>query len=221
VAVNLAAAIADRTGRPTALLDAHGALGDIPLLLGIPASTDHDLDDFAIDATTVTRFTTHDPDTGVAVVVPPTGGSGFRRPTAVQLVELLVALEPSTDVVVVDAPLDLVVDGHLAPLAAATVLVTTTRLVHLKNVLVAADLLDRADSIRLVVNEPAEGHRPGDRHSIERAVGLPVTVALPFDEDLDQPDDTGRPRVRPEARSKLARAVEALADELVPPAGNS
>lgn len=214
VAANLAATLVERTGQQVALLDAHGPVGDIPLLFGVPASTRHDLDDFVIDASTVVRFVTRDPATGMQVVVPPTGGDGYPRLDARQLLEVLVALEASTDVVVVDAPLDLVVDAGLAPLATAVVLVATTRTLHLKNVLVAADLLGRPDSLRLVVNEPSAGRRPGDQHSIERAVGLAVLAALPHDDELGEPGDDGRPQAVARPRSGFAKGVEAFADAL-------
>lgn len=190
LAVHLARALAgvddDRSPR-VAVVDAHKTLGDVALVAGRPPARHEERDEYPIDADSVAHLTQIDPGTGVAVVVPPTTGTDLDPLAPAQLVALLAALEPSTDVVVVDAPLALAHDADLVAAAGAVLLVTTGHVASLKNTLIAVAIVGRADQVRVVLNDTVpRAHNP-DTAAIEESLGVPVAAELPFDDDLGDP----------------------------------
>lgn len=215
VAINIAAAIAQRTDRRVTLVDAHSATGDVALLLGFPPPADHELDDFVVTAETIAHLTRHHERTGIGVVVPPTDRHDLEPLTVRETLEILVALDTLTDLVVVDAPIDLVYDAELATYASSVLLVTTAQVASLKNTLIAADLLTRDDKLGLVVNDLVPDLLEADRSAIEQSLNIAVAAHLPYDEDLVKASTADPVDGIARERSKVAKRLGELADHLL------
>ncbi len=172
VAVNLAAA-ATRGGAKVVMVEADPILGDLALMLGLPASPD--------------AMVTH-PPTGIRVQVLPPADDPFELVDARVLTEALAALQTGrtrggpVDLIVLDAPGPVVRRTGIAGLADRVLITCTARLANVKNARVLVDELGVIAS-EVVLNRT--GRHGLTESTIESLIGAPVVAELPDTGDLE------------------------------------
>ncbi|MCU0270968.1 MAG: hypothetical protein MUF83_20305 [Acidimicrobiales bacterium] len=211
VAINLAATLAASGDERVTLVDADGSLGDTALYLGLPPPSragagTPGLDDDGIGAPSVD----HEP-TGLRVVLPSAEETETPRMTSERLLSILVALEDRTDIVVVDAPLEVMLAANLEAYARAVLVVSSARTASLKNTLIAQHLIGDAATVSLLLNAVQSKL---DRSAIEHAVGLPIVGVLPFDHQLERQATFAEPSMLAPSRSHFKVELLTLADRL-------
>jgi len=215
VAINLAAALAG-PDRRVALLDAHGATGDVGLLLGLPHPPRASLDTVALDDVTVGRHLTRHAATDVAVVMLPTDEDQLSSYSVRQLLEVLVALGPSCDTVVVDLPLTLLAASDLAGFVDQVLLVSTSGLASLKNARIAADAIGRDHPVVLVLNETVPDGLDVARGAIEQLLQVEIVVELPFDDTIVAGATADPATALSDPSSKYSKHIAKLATHVAP-----
>ncbi|MGZ7003913.1 MAG: nucleotide-binding protein, partial [Acidimicrobiales bacterium] len=172
VAVNLAAAAA-RAGAKVVLVEADPILGDLTLMLGLPAAPD--------------AMLTH-PTTGIRVQVLPPAEDPFELVDARVLTEALAALQTGrtrggpVDLIVLDAPGTLVRRTGIAGLADRVLITCSARLANVKNARVLVDELGVIAS-EVVLNRT--GRHGLAESKIESLIGAPIVAELPDTGDLE------------------------------------
>jgi Mrp family chromosome partitioning ATPase len=172
LAVNLAAA-ATRAGARVVLVEADPILGDLALMLGLPAVVD--------------ALVTH-PTTGIRLQVLPPAEDPFDLVDARVLTETLAALQTGrtrggpVDLVILDAPATVVRRTGVAALADRVLVTCTARLPNVKNARVLVDELGVIAS-EVVLNRT--GRQGLAEEKIEDLIGAPVVAELPDSRDLE------------------------------------
>ena len=200
VALNLAAA-ASRAQAAVVVIDADPVYGDAALMLGVPM--------------TISGLRT-DPTTGIRLLVAAGPDSPFEPldhdalAQAVGEVRSGAASGAPADLIVVDAPADVVHRSGLAALADQVIVVCSARLSSVKNARVLIGQL-RAGTIGVVVNRVGRARLPED--VLGHMVGLDILAELPIADELVPARFDLVPGVVPE-RSTLARALQPLAESI-------
>jgi MinD-like ATPase involved in chromosome partitioning or flagellar assembly len=215
VTLNLAAALAAATGARVTLVDAHGVTGDVGLLLGLPRAEPGSIDRLEIDEDSIGHYTVVHETTGVRVVSLPRDEDRLQSLGGPDLLAVLAALGPHTDLTVIDAPLELLVSSELAMYANALLLVSTTGLPSLKNTRIAADAIGRSDRMGLVINETTTGAAAPGRGAIERSVQVALLAELPFDEHVAAGAASDPATALSIPSSRFSKQVRDLAEHLV------
>lgn len=210
VAANLAASMAHAGARRVALAEGDPDFGDLTMLLGAPEAG-HRRIHGPPDAGTAWEMGVVHERTGMRLVVPRVETGSASAGQAAVVVDTLAALQATTDVIVLDAPLELVLDAELTELASLVFLVTTERGTSLKNAVVASKALWRPRNLHLVLNETGRHGREPKRREIEHAVGLDVWATLPYDSHLDRAGASTAPSVLAPSRSRFHREMDAFA----------
>ncbi len=215
VALNLAAALAAESGSRVTVVDAHGVMGDVGLLLGLPKPDHGRLDDIDIDVDSISRYTVvHDPSE-LRIVALPHDETLLETLRVRDLLELLIALGPHTDITVIDAPLGLLVASDLVTFANAILLVSTTQLPSLKNTRIAADAIGREAPLHLVLNATIPKAADPGRAQVERFVQVALLGDLPFDDHIATGAASAPAAVLSASSSKFTKRVSEIAEHLL------
>ena len=196
VAVNIAAA-ATRAGSKVVLVEADPILGDLTLMLGLPAATD--------------TLVTH-PTTGIRLQVLAPGEDPFELVDPRVLTEALATLQTGrirggpVDLIVLDAPGTLVRRTGIAGLADRVLITCSARLANVKNARVLVDELGVIPS-EVVLNRT--GRHGLDESKIESLIGAPIVAEVPNTDDLDPARFDTVPGILGE-RSDFVRALAPL-----------
>ena len=209
VAINLAAASVAEGGRAI-LVDGHGATGDVGIELGLAPPSHDELDDRSLTSAAVGRLLVTHEGSGVEVAVLPTIDEHLAGIPAARLLDLLLALDGRADLIVVDAPVELVRDAQLRTFSEHVLVVTSGLLSSIKDTRVVVSALAEGGGERLgvVLNHPVEHRGRADASDIAPAVGVPVIAELPFDDHLGDPE---HPVAVAPTRSGYGRALRDLA----------
>ena len=183
LAINLAAALVEAGARVT-IVDAHGATGDVGFLLNLAKPERITLDRVELDADSIPHYTSVHPGTDVRVVILPTDEEQLDALTPRQLLEVVVALSPHTDVVVVDVPLDLLTAAGILPFTNKVLIVTTSHLASLKNTRIAADVIGRSTNLGIVRNDTSTTWIDHGRAALEELLQVELVGELPFDDSI-------------------------------------
>jgi pilus assembly protein CpaE len=222
VATNLAVAMARRSPRPVAIIDADLQFGDVAVLLGVsPERTVVDAaaaihhDDPELMSTLVMR---HEPS-GLLVLPAPVEPSAADQVRPEEMLLIIDALRKICGWVIIDMPPHFD-DFVLALLEAAddVLLVASMDIPSIKNLKVGMqtlDLLSLAGSkLKLVLNR-ANARVKLDIKEVERALGLPADFPVPSDIAVPQAVNRGVPVVLDNPKSQAARALEEIASTMM------
>jgi len=193
LALNLAAA-ATRGGAKVVLVEADPLLGDLTLMLGLPANAD--------------AMLTH-PGTGMRVLVLPPAADPFELIDARVLTEALAALQTGRarggpiDLIVLDAPATVVRRTGVAGLADRVLVTCSARLQNVKN---ARILIDELGVIASEVVLNRTGRHGLAETKIEALLGAPIIAEIPNTHDLEPARFDTVPGILGE-RTDYARAI--------------
>jgi pilus assembly protein CpaE len=222
IAVNLAVALAQKSGESVALLEGHASLGDIAPLLNVhPLHTLVDLvtEPSRLDADLI-RGALVKHASGVNVLFAARTMEGGRQMTPELLAAALFHIRRIVRYVVVDtAPVVNGVLGEVLASADVVMVVTTPELPSLRRATLLLQAAQAEDlpvgKLRLVLNR--EGITGGvSRADIAQRLGVPIAFALPDDPALVAYSvNRGMPLVQSHPKSLLARRLRQLASQLV------
>ncbi len=218
-ATNLAVALAKRSDRPVALVDADLQFGDVAVLLRLMVT--HTVMDAVsasdrLDAQFLQSLLVRHEPSGLFVLPAPTEPSFAERVTGADMARIVDVLQSFCGYVVVDTPAalnDVVLT--LVEHADDIVLVASMEIPCIKNVRLALQTLRLLsvpeDKLRLVLNRAGSDVKL-DVAEVERTLGLKADCLVPSDVVVPQSVNKGTPVVLDAPRSGVARAFEALAD---------
>jgi pilus assembly protein CpaE len=221
IAINVAVAMAHRTGERVALVDADLHFGDVAVMLGIPPQTT------ITDAAASIQFaepemlsqmlTRH--ESGVYVLPAPAEAVLGTSLPPEELVGVCTALQSFCGHVIVDTP-TVFDDSILALLEAADdiLLVGGMDIPSVKNLKIGMQALDLAaiagPKLRLVLNR-ANTQVKLDVREIEQVLGMRAEFPIPSDIAVPMSVNAGRPVVDADAKSPAGRAMEHIAVALL------
>jgi pilus assembly protein CpaE len=216
LAVNLAAMLAQAGGKAACLVDLCPSSGHAALQLRLRPEPNWSGLVGGIDRTAVeTRLLQH--DAGLQVLASPplpvVGQQGISRPVAQAI---LGALRQGFSIVVVDAP-SVLDEATVAAVEMAAVvgLVVTAEPPSIQTAINTLHALKRwSTKFHIVLNQVSPG-APSPVEAIRKALKLPLIGAIPFDPAQAQALRQGVPQVVRDPGSLLARAVQAMAKNLV------
>jgi pilus assembly protein CpaE len=222
IATNVGVALAQRSDRPVAILDADLQFGDVAVLLGVPPR--HTTVDAAEAIQTLDEslmeelLGTHGPS-GLRVLpapIEPQAASVISADAVLRIVDLLQSM---FGWVVVDLPPhmdDLTLS--LLEQADEVLLIASMDIPSIKNLKIGIQTIDlvrvAGDKTRLVLNR-ANAKVNLDVADVERAVGLEARFKIPSDIAVPQSVNRGVPVVLDKPRSSAAEALVAIADDLL------
>lgn len=219
VATNLAVALARRSPRPVALVDADLQFGDVAVMLRL-MSTHTMMDAVAaidrLDADMLKGLLVRHEASGLLVLPGPTEPSYADRISGADVVRVVEVLQTFCSHVVVDTPAalnDVVVS--LVEHSDDVVLVAGMEIPSIKNMrlgLQTLRLLSVPDAKLLLVLNRAHSDVKLDVGEVERTLGLKASCLLPSDIVVPQTVNKGVPVVLDAPRSGVARAIDELAD---------
>jgi pilus assembly protein CpaE len=218
VATNLAVALARRSERPVALVDADLQFGDVAVMLRL--AVPHTIVDAVpatdrLDAQFLRNLLVRHEPSGLYVLPAPLDPSLAERVTGSDALRILEVLRTFCSHVVVDTPAQFN-DVVLAVLEAADdiVVVAGMELPNVKNTKLGLQTMQRlgiADSkVRLLVNR-SNTKVQLDLKEVERTLGLRAEAHIPSDIVVPQAVNRGVSVVLDAPRSEVARAFEDLA----------
>jgi Flp pilus assembly CpaE family ATPase len=128
---------------------------------------------------------------------------------------VLLALDGRADLIVVDAPPELVQEAQLLTFSERVLVVTSPELASVKDTKVVIGALAEGDPERLaiVLNHPTDRRSRTTDDDVAHAIGIPVVADLPFDDHLA---DVDHPATVPPARSGFGREIHDLAGRALP-----
>ncbi|MGZ8763920.1 MAG: AAA family ATPase [Acidimicrobiia bacterium] len=222
LSTNLAVALAQRSERPVAIVDADLQFGDVAVLLGVTpertvmdaAAAIHD-DDPELMRALVMR---HDPS-GLLVLPAPVEPSTADQIRPEDMLAIIDSMRQFCGTIVVDMPPhfdDLVL--ALLEIADDVLLVASMDIPSIKNLKVGMQTLDllalAGPKLRLVLNR-ANARVKLDVKEVEKALGLDAEFPIPSDIAVPQAVNRGVPVVLDNPRSPSARAFEDIATEFL------
>jgi pilus assembly protein CpaE len=222
LSTNLAVALAQRSERPVAILDADLQFGDVAVLLGVtPERTVMDAaaaihhDDPELMRALVMR---HDPS-GLLVLPAPVEPSTADQIRPEDMLAIVDSMRQFCGTVVIDMPPhfdDMVL--ALLEIADDVLLVASMDIPSIKNLKVGMQTLDllalAGPKLRLVLNR-ANARVKLDVREVEKALGLDAKFPVPSDIAVPQAVNRGVPVVLDNPRSPSARAFEDIATEFL------
>lgn len=227
LATSLAVALAGRSDLPVSLVDADLQFGDVAVMLKLsPTHTIVDavsvldrLDAALLDSLLVT----HEPS-GLRVLPAPLEPAFADQVTASDMVAVQDALRSFCGHVVIDTPayFNDVVLG-LIESSDDVYLVAGMDIPNIKNAKIGLQTLRLLDTpmekIHLVLNR-ANSKVKLEVSEVEKTLGIKADVLIPSDIVVPQAVNKGEPVVSFAPKSGVAKAVEALADQILPRAGS-
>ncbi len=222
LSTNLAVALAQRSDRPVAILDADLQFGDVAVLLGInPERTVMDAaaaihhDDPELMRALVMK---HDPS-GLLVLPAPIEPSTADQIRPEDMLAIVDSMRTFCGTIVIDMPPhfdDMVL--ALLDIADEVLLVASMDIPSIKNLKVGMQTLDllalAGPKLRLVLNR-ANARVKLDVKEVEKALGLDARFPIPSDIAVPQAVNRGVPVVLDNPRSPSARAFEDIATEFL------
>jgi pilus assembly protein CpaE len=219
---NLAVALAQRSDRPVAIVDADLQFGDVAVLLGItPERTVMDAaaaihhDDPELMRALVMR---HDPS-GLLVLPAPIEPSTADQIRPEDMLAIIDSMRQFCGTIVIDMPPhfdDMVL--ALLEIADDVLLVASMDIPSIKNLKVGMQTLDllalAGPKLQLVLNR-ANARVKLDVKEVEKALGLDARFPVPSDIAVPQAVNRGVPVVLDNPRSPSARAFEDIATEFL------
>lgn len=227
VATNLAVALARRSDRPVALVDADLQFGDVAVMLRLAAP--HTIIDALpatdrLDAQFLRSLLVRHEPSGVHVLPAPLDPSLAERVTGSDVLRIIEVLRTFCSHVVIDTPAQFN-DVVLAALEAADdiVVVAGMELPNVKNTKLGLQTMQRLgipdSKVRLLVNR-SNSKVQLDVKEVERTLGLRAEAHIPSDIVVPQAVNRGVSVLLDAPRSDVARAFEELASLFSPqPAG--
>jgi pilus assembly protein CpaE len=222
LSTNLAVALAQRSERPVAIVDADLQFGDVAVLLGVtPERTVMDAaaaihhDDPELMRALVMR---HDPS-GLLVLPAPVEPSTADQIRPEDMLAIIESMRQFCGTIVIDMPPhfdDMVL--ALLEIADDVLLVASMDIPSIKNLKVGMQTLDllalAGPKLRLVLNR-ANARVKLDVKEVEKALGLDAKFPIPSDIAVPQAVNRGVPVVLDNPRSPSARAFEDIATEFL------
>ena len=222
LSTNLAVALAQRSDRPVAIVDADLQFGDVAVLLGVtPERTVMDAaaaihhDDPELMRALVMR---HDPS-GLLVLPAPVEPSTADQIRPEDMLAIIDSMRQFCGTIVIDMPPhfdDMVL--ALLEIADEVLLVASMDIPSIKNLKVGMQTLDllalAGPKLRLVLNR-ANARVKLDVKEVEKALGLDARFPIPSDIAVPQAVNRGVPVVLDNPRSPSARAFEDIATEFL------
>ena len=217
VAINLALALRQLTGRSVALMDADTHFGDVATMLNLPSdqpvtrtiSVAGGLD----RASVVERTVPH--ASGVRVLPSPTEPDEWNRVSPDEVDRFISLLAEAFDFVVIDTPdvFDPIVEQCVVS-ATMALLVTNLDMSSISDSKIALRILRRwecpPEKVRLTVNYTRQ--RDGLRESdIEQALNWPVFWSIPYDRRVPVVAQLGESLVLSEPKTSFAQSFQNLA----------
>ena len=218
LSTNLAVALAQRSDRPVAIVDADLQFGDVAVLLGVtPERTVMDAaaaihhDDPELMRALVMK---HDPS-GLLVLPAPVEPSTADQIRPEDMLAIIESMRQFCGTIVVDMPPhfdDLVL--ALLEIADEVLLVASMDIPSIKNLKVGMQTLDllalAGPKLRLVLNR-ANARVKLDVKEVEKALGIEAKFPVPSDIAVPQAVNRGVPVVLDNPRAPSARAFEEIA----------
>ena len=226
VATNLAVAMARRSERPGALVDAHLQFGDVAVML--KTSLEHSIADAAaaggrLDPQLLQSLMVHHESSGLMVLPAPAEPALAEKVSADDVRRIIEVLRSFCDHIVVDTParFDDVVLALLDE-SDEIVLVSGMEVPGVKNLKLAVQTLRQLDmpvsKLKLVL-VGANTKVQMEVRDIERALGMKATVIVPNDTVVPISLNRCVPVVLDAPRSPVTRSLEMLADSFLPSPG--
>lgn len=219
VATNLAAVLAQRSGRPVVLVDADLQFGDVAVMLRLTAA--HTIVDAVsamsrLDAQYLQSLLVRHEPSGLLVLPAPIEPSFAERVTGADMLHIVELLQSFCAYVVVDTPASFN-DVVLALIEHSdnVILVAGMDIPNIKNVklgLQTLRLLSIPESKLMLLLNRANSKVKLDVGEVERTLGLKAESLIPSDIVVPQTVNKGTPVVIDAPKSEVARAFERLAD---------
>ncbi|MQA00174.1 MAG: response regulator [Dehalococcoidia bacterium] len=217
---NLAIAIRQVTGQEVALVDGDAQFGDVSVMLDLDAT--HSIADLARNEPEITRESVlpylNKHHSGVNVLLATSEPDDWRALQPQHISSIARALAETHEFVIFDTPgtMNEVVAASLNE-ASMILIVTSLDVSSVKDTRTAMRILDAwafaRSRVRLIVNDNnrAAGVTAED---VSRATGMPVTAHLQYEARVGVAVQTGLPIVQSDPRSRYARSVIELAENI-------
>ncbi len=213
IATNLAVGLAQRHQASVALVDLDTRFGDVATLMDL--QVDRSIVDLALHADDISPeqikacMVRH--WTGVEVLAAPQWKGDWATLLPDHVSHILSHLARSYDFVIVDTPgsfNDLI--ARSLEMSTLSVLVTTPDVSGLKDALVVLDMLRSwsypQDKLLMVLNHTSPSQKVSD-HDVRRALGMSPAWRIPFDKQVTQSVQAGKPLVASQPRAKATQVL--------------
>jgi MinD-like ATPase involved in chromosome partitioning or flagellar assembly/nucleotide-binding universal stress UspA family protein len=212
IALNLAVEFASPSRR-VALVDGDPHFGDLAIDLGLEPALARIADGVGDPDAGIEELISEDHSGVLLMQLPSRAGSTGPRDRVGEreaLADVVALGQERTDMVVVDVPIDVLLETDQFDDATRILVVASAHVASVKNALLAAERLGTRDNVALVINE-LDRH-PGDTAPAEiaAAVGLPLAGVLPYDRTLVRAASEPGARLIAERRSRYRKAIRSL-----------
>jgi pilus assembly protein CpaE len=220
LATNLAVAIRRLTGQEVVLVDADAQFGDVAVMLDM--GVEHSVADLArdvldIDRHLVKRYLQRH-DLGINVLAAGSEPDDWRAVQPEHISSMARALSETHEYVIIDTP-GVMSETVAASLneAAIVFLVTSLDVSSIKDTTTALRILRSwampPHRIKLVINDNSRAPAV-TAADVEHACDMPASLVIPHDSNVGISVQTGAPIVASQAKSRYARAVMQLAQQV-------
>jgi MinD-like ATPase involved in chromosome partitioning or flagellar assembly len=212
IALNLALEISGPSVR-VALVDGDPTFGDLALDLGLPPSPRPVAGAAAPPDTITPPLIIDDASELLLMQMPaPSGRDGPRDRIGEldALSDLIAIARQRADIVVVDLPIETLLETEQLSHTTRILIVTTGHTASVKNALLATERLGSKINVGLVINEIDRHPNATPPDEIAAAVGLPLLAHLPYDRTLARSASEPASRLVAERHSRYRRAIRAL-----------
>jgi pilus assembly protein CpaE len=226
LATNLGVLLAKRTTRPVVLIDADLQFGDISVMLKL--APHHTVVDAVasldrLDTSLLQNLLTRHEPSGMYILAAPLEPQYADQISAQEMVQILELLRRFAAYVIIDTP------AHFNDVVLAMIeqsddvlLIAGMDIPNIKNVKIGLQTLrllnTPTEKLHLVLNR-ANSKVKLDVGEVERTLQIRAEALIPSDVVVPQSVNKGAPLVLDAPRSGVARAIEALADAIVPVEG--
>lgn len=226
LATNLGVLLAKRTTRPVVLVDADLQFGDISVMLKL--APHHTVVDAVasldrLDASLLQNLLTKHEPSGMYILAAPLEPQYADQISAQEMSQILDMLQRFAAYVIIDTP------AHFNDVVLAMIeqsddvlLIAGMDIPNIKNVKIGLQTLrllnTPTEKLHLVLNR-ANSKVKLDVGEVERTLQIRAEALIPSDVVVPQSVNKGTPLVLDAPKSSVARAIEALADAIVPVEG--
>ena len=226
LATNLGVLLAKRSTRPVVLIDADLQFGDISVMLKL--APHHTVVDAVasldrLDSSLLQNLLTRHEPSGMYILAAPLEPQYADQISAQEMVQILELLQRFAAYVIIDTP------AHFNDVVLAMIehsddvlLIAGMDIPNIKNVKIGLQTLrllnTPTEKLHLVLNR-ANSKVKLDVGEVERTLQIRAEALIPSDVVVPQSVNKGTPLVLDAPKSSVARAIEALADAIVPAEG--
>ena len=226
LATNLGVLLAKRSSRPVVLIDADLQFGDISVMLKL--APHHTVVDAVasldrLDSSLLQNLLTRHEPSGMYILAAPLEPQYADQISAQEMVQILEMLQRFAAYVIIDTP------AHFNDVVLAMIehsddvlLIAGMDIPNIKNVKIGLQTLrllnTPTEKLHLVLNR-ANSKVKLDVGEVERTLQIRAEALIPSDVVVPQSVNKGTPLVLDAPKSGVARAIEALADAIVPVEG--